>query len=74
MQEDPPRDTQERNIRIVCGGLLGLFIAGVIGFNTDPSWTAWALLCAICAAVCAWLAVRYGDGFWHRMLQLMRWW
>ncbi len=53
MQEDPPRDTEERNIRIVCGGVLGLFIAGVIGFNTDPSWTAWALLCAICAAVCA---------------------
>jgi len=56
------------------GSLLGLFIAAVIGFHAEPSWTAWALLCVICAAVCAWFALHYGDGFWHRALQLMRWW
>ncbi len=74
MHEDPPRDSSERNVRIFFGSLLGLFIAAVIGFHAEPSWTAWALLCVICAAVCAWLAVQYGDGFWHRMLHLMRWW
>ncbi|MEJ5125766.1 hypothetical protein WH367_06880 [Comamonas sp. MYb21] len=74
MHEDPPRDSAERNIRLFFGILLGLFVAGVIGFKTYPSWTTWAILCVVCPVVCGWLAVQYGDGFWFKMLRLMRWW
>ena len=74
MHEDPPRDASERNVRIGCGTLLGLFIACVIGFQTYPSWTTWALIAIACVAICAWLAVRYGDSFWHKVLDLLRWW
>ena len=74
MHEDPPRDTAERNVRMGCGTLLGLFIAGLIGFQTYPSWTSWAIICIVSVVICAWLAVRFGDGFWYKALELLRWW
>ena len=74
MHEYPPWDTGERNVRLGCGTLLGLCIAGVIGFQTYPSWIAWILIGTACVAICAWLAVRYGDSFWHKVLELLRFW
>lgn len=57
-----------------CGTLLGLFIAGLIGFQIYLSWTVWAMLCIVCVVICAWLAVRFGDGFWYKVLDIVRWW
>ena len=70
MQEDPPRDAGERNVRIGCGTLLGLLFAGLIGFQIFPSWTAWAIITIVCVVVCAWLAVRFGDSFCEELSNL----
>ena len=71
MHEDSPIDKQERNVRIGCGALLGIFVAVLIGFKALLDWTAWGVVLILCVAVCAWASVRWGDRFWEAIADML---
>lgn len=70
-----PPDTQEKAIRFGCGFAFGaLVFAG--GSMTLAVASGQALLATLVAVgiVFGWLAMRFGDPFWHRLASLYRWW
>lgn len=53
------------------GGVLafaGAFQFGVVSGDT------WIILIVVAALLFGFLAVAYGDRFWHALLGLLRWW
>lgn len=70
-----PPDTLEKVIRFGCGFTFGaLVFAG--GSMTLAVASGQALLATVVAVgiVFGWLAMRFGDPFWHRLASLYRWW
>ena len=67
-------DRLEKSIRFGCGSIFGI----IIGFYYSLNWVleTWGEIVAIiiCSAViCGFLAVKFGDEFWHS-LKSLRWW
>ncbi len=70
-----PPDTQERVIRFGCGFAFGalVFAGGSLTWAVVSGDTFLAALVAA-GVMCGWLAMRFGDPFWHRVVRLARWW
>ncbi len=66
-------DPEEKVIRFGCGGLFGLLtgllVFGLVAFG---GWMNAAVLTALSVS-CGWLAVRYGDSFWDKVLKYVPW-
>ena len=68
---DRKPDTSEKVIRAVCGFIAGLLLAANIGLRCgDLSLKELELLFAVTSVVCSYLAARFGDPFWERLLRL----
>lgn len=79
MQHDPRTviyrqpDSFERNVRLVCGSLFGLAIAGVAWLCFSPlSAAVGSSVTIISVAACGACAVRFGDDFWYGALASLR--
>lgn len=81
MKSGPPRiffdhepDSLERKVRIGCGAAFGLFAGtcSALGWGLFFGWEAWVLILLL-TCTCAWLALRYGDDFWHKALKYLPW-
>lgn len=72
MRPDEPIDDYERNVRLGCGAITGLPLGLIFGAYTLQlaGLSRWALG-LLCAATFAWLALRYGDGFWRLVMKLV---
>lgn len=75
MHDAPSPDASEKRLRFGCGLIFGggiafLFFLRVIA-TLDS--TFWALTVAA-ALLSGFLAMRYGDEFWHRAIEWLRWW
>lgn len=70
---DPKRDPLERNVRLVCGALLGLLVSLLLWLQLGPlSPLTGVIMLFVCAVACALLALRYGDRFWHHAIECLR--
>jgi hypothetical protein len=70
---DSKPDGLEIALRLVCGAVLGVFLAFSAWLRLAPIETACAVgLFTGFVATCAWAAVRYGDHFWHRLAGWVR--
>ena len=70
---DPELDSFTRNVRTVCGALLGVVVVAGFWLRWGPfsaSDTILALLVSV--VVCVVGAVRYGDSFWYGFLEIFR--
>ncbi len=70
-------DLLEKKIRFGCGFLFGLVIGffefARILYSTDSAGFL-ILLTVMLAPVCGLLAIKFGDRFWHYVLERVRWW
>lgn len=70
---DPEPDPLETSVRLACGAVFGLVPAGCIALLAGPFTVVECIaLFGTGAAVCGLLAMRYGDAFWHAVLQAIR--
>lgn len=69
------RDAEEKVIRFGCGFLIGAALAfvGGLGVALGDART-WIILIVICALGFGILATVFGDGFWQRLMNVLRWW
>jgi len=67
--------TEELTTRFGCGGVLGIFIALflIVGFSLS-SPVSCIIIVLLAISVFGFLAARYGDQFWHRFVEFLRWW
>jgi hypothetical protein len=71
VMSDPPPDRIERAVRVGCGGLFGLATGLAIAIYVALSTASeMVLIVAVFAAVCALLALRFGDRFWYGLRHL----
>lgn len=75
MDDGSSPDGLEKGIRFGCGFLFGgvmLIVVFARGFSltASPFWVA----VGVGALICGLLAIRYGDRFYHGILELFRWW
>ena len=75
MDDGPPPDGLEKGIRFGCGFLFGGLIlffafARVFYSTASPFW----ITVGVGALICGLLAIRYGDRFYHGILNFFRWW
>jgi hypothetical protein len=65
-------DAFERRLRCGCGFVFGVVGAGVWVLKevADPGWPALLVVAGI-GVIVALLAVRYGDRFWHAVLEML---
>jgi uncharacterized membrane protein len=70
-----PPDTQEKVIRFGCGFTFGALVAAgaVVSWVVASGETSLAAV-VVAGILCGWLAMRFGDPFWHRVASLARWW
>lgn len=69
IHEDPEIGTTEKVTRIGCGALLG-FVFGfymIVKYSVESFGGAAALVVAA-TCVCGYLALKYGDEFWYRIV------
>lgn len=74
MDEDPPIDGLEKKIRLGCGAIAGAVLMpllAAVSFEIVGK-QLWAVAAAGAAAF-AFLAIRYGDRFWHGLLEWLKW-
>ncbi len=73
--EDREPDKEEKIIRFGCGAVLGAVVGLYLAFRfiALPFGTV-AVIVAGAVVLCGYLALRYGDAFWHRFLQNWWWW
>jgi hypothetical protein len=65
---DPKPEGLELALRLICGAILGMFLALSAWLRLAPIEIAWTFgLFATSVATCAWAAARYGDHFWHKL-------
>jgi hypothetical protein len=75
MSEYGEPDASEKRVRFGCGFVFG----GIIGFFfalreiAAFTGTFWAFVAGI-AVLFGFLAMRYGDEFWHSLPDWLRWW
>jgi hypothetical protein len=74
---DDPRkpDAYEKGVRFGCGLLCGGVLAFFLGLKELVEFAGgfWAMAIGL-ALVCGALAVRYGDRFWHAVMEWFRHW
>jgi len=69
--DDPPPDRVERAVRLGCGGLFGLAGGVAIAIDVAVSTVSeMVLIVAASTAVCAGLALWFGDRFWYGLRHL----
>ena len=70
---DPEQDPLETQVRFVCGALFGL-VPAICFVVTARSFSLieYVAIFGVSVAVCALLAVRYGDEFWYGVLKAIR--
>ncbi len=67
---DPEPDPLETTVRLVCGAVFGLVPAAAIAWTYGPFTAIGSIaLFGTSAALCALLALRYGDDFWHTAIR-----
>lgn len=75
MDDGPPPDGVEKSLRFGCGFLFGgvivFFAFARVAFNAH--WPFWVAV-GLGALPCGLLAIRYGDRFYHGIMDLFRWW
>jgi hypothetical protein len=70
---DPEPDTEEKAIRFGCGALLGILFGFYLAFRfTVLSFGMAAAVVLGVVVLCGYLALRYGDDFWHWILSNVR--
>lgn len=70
---DPAPDPLETRVRFVCGALFGLIPATCIAVTVGPfSFIESIAIFGVGVALCALLAVRYGDDFWYGAIRAIR--
>ena len=70
---DPELDPFTRNVRAVCGALLGVVVVAGLWLRWGPFSVSEAILALlISVVVCVVRAVRYGDSFWYSFLDIFR--
>jgi hypothetical protein len=68
---DPELDPFIRNVRAVCGALLGVFLVAGFWLRWGPLSATEAILALMGSAlVCVVGAVRYGDAFWYGFIEI----
>ena len=73
MEDELPPDALEKKIRMGCGAVAGIVVGllfGFAGLGLVAGWL-WAFTGFITVAF-ALLALRYGDRFWFRLLEIFR--
>jgi hypothetical protein len=72
---NPEPDPFENRVRFGCGFVFGAMISALLIGRMVASFTGtfWALVVAI-AVITGLLARRYGDDFWHAIMDLFPWW
>jgi hypothetical protein len=70
---DPQPDPLETKVRFVCGALFGLVPATcvVVTVGSLPLIASIAVF-GVSVALCALLAVLYGDDFWYGVIRVIR--
>jgi hypothetical protein len=70
---DPKPDRLEVVLRLVCGAVIGAFLAFNTWLRLAPIGSAWtATLFVAFVLACIWGAVKYGDHFWHGLTGRVR--
>ena len=70
---DQEVDSFTRNVRAVCGALLGVVVVAGFWFRWGPFSTSATILgLLVSIVVCVVGAVRYGDAFWYAFLATFR--
>ena len=70
---DPELDSFTRNVRAVCGALLGVLVVAGFRLRWGPLTATEAILALLVSIlVCVVGAVHYGDSFWYAFLELFR--
>lgn len=73
----PEVDAEDTVVRLGCGAVVGLFVGLVllVGFGTQFLRSRWAMgvLVLLSVVVCADLAWKMGDRFFHSMHNWIRW-
>lgn len=65
-------DPLERNVRLVCGALLGLFASFCFWLQLEPSVPIGLVASLAIIGCCAFCALKYGDDFWYWALGALR--
>lgn len=65
-------DPLERNVRLVCGALLGLFVSFCLWLQLELAFPIGVIAGAAIVASCAYGALKYGDDFWHWAFRVLR--
>ncbi|AKJ30164.1 hypothetical protein [Caldimonas brevitalea] len=72
IQFDPKPDPLEQKVRLVCGALLGVLVAGGMFLEFGPFDAAGTVvLVLVCILGCALGALQGGDRFWTAFLRLL---
>jgi len=70
---DPELDSFTRNVRAVCGAVLGVLVVAGFWLRWGPLSPTEAILALLVSVlVCVVGAVRYGDSFWYGFLEIFR--
>jgi len=70
-----PPDTSEKAIRFGCGFVVGLMVAvSALLEWADAPVERWVIAGLVVAAVCGWLAMRHGEGYWESLAKWLWFW
>jgi hypothetical protein len=73
MDEGPPGDRFEGDLRFGCGFLFGAAVLSLIlGRSAFPSGSLWAI--GLGGLLCGAIAARYGDRVYKWAGSILRWW
>lgn len=68
-------DALEKKIRFGCGFSFGLVVGFLVLARHIYDSGGWLLaLSFVAAIICGWLALKYGDTFWHALCRRSWWW
>ena len=75
MNDSPEPDSFEKRLRFGCGFVFGAIIAFFVILREIAAFsgTFWSAV-AFAAIISGFLAMRYGDRFWHGVSDWFRWW
>jgi len=69
-----PIDRDDSKIRVGCGVSFGLFLGALICLLSLPEhWATWIVVAVGGGVSCGYLALRFGDQFWYRVLEFLKW-